>query len=171
MAIESRPNEMLPEPQGDDKQASKESPKVVRESNLLNDWEGPISATQWLGPSPFGNFALHSTSSYGTSLGRSSGIKRETGCSQYYLQIRPPSWLTRRVWDILASNSSSGFKLCLRVYSIVPSDSRVFRSARMGDINGLLDLFNKKLASPFDRNEYGETLIHVYLPGIALLKC
>lgn len=161
-AIESRQNKNLPETLGDSEQKSSDNLKVVHEPNWVNIWEGPMPAIEWLRPSFFGNFALNiKSSSYGARNDKPPRTRRDTSCAQYHLQIRPPSWLTQRAWDIVASNSYSGFKLCLKAYSIVPHNALVFQCARLGDIDGLLDLFNKKLASPFDRNEYGESLIDV----------
>lgn len=84
--------------------------------------------------------------------------------SHYHLQLRPPSWLTRKAWDLLALNSYSGFKFRLRAYSIVPPNAPIFQYASAGNISGLLGLFDQGLGSPFDRNDRGETLLHVTLP-------
>ena len=148
----------------DDKKGSQEDPKAAQGSAWPESWERHMPASKWIGPSIFGSFSLHSaSSSCRIQFDKSPQNQRDTGCSQYYLQIRPPSWITQMAWDILAWKSYTGFKLYFRQFSIVPRDALVFRRARTGDIDGVLDLFNKKLASPFDTDEYGETLLHVCL--------
>jgi len=122
----------------------------------LDAWKWNLPAANWLRPCFFGALTFHN------QFDQTLSARKVECSSQYYLQLRAPSWLTRRAWDIQASkNVYSGFKFHLRTYSIVPGNAPVLICARRGDINGLLDLFAKKLASPFDRDIYGETLIHV----------
>lgn len=83
------------------------------------------------------------------------------GCNKYYLQCKPPNWLTRRAWSIASAISTGGFDIKLRAYSVVPYDSPVFELASRGDIEGLLDLFDRRLASPFDIDENGRNLLSV----------
>ncbi|KAK8143981.1 hypothetical protein G3M48_006489 [Beauveria asiatica] len=55
----------------------------------------------------------------------SDGSMNGTSCDKYYIQIKPPNWITRKAWSIVSSISSSGFNLNLR-YAIVGScDIRV----------------------------------------------
>jgi hypothetical protein len=158
MAPESCHNNVSPET----KEMKEQDTKGTHGSDWLDSWKGPISASQWSGPSYFGSFALTSASStYRILSGQTRQTGRETSYSQHYLQIRPPKWLTRKVWDIIAMSSYSGFKVHIRTYSVVHCSAPVFEYARQGDIDGLLDLFDKQLASPFDRDQWGGTLIQV----------
>ncbi|KAM3562412.1 hypothetical protein ARSEF4850_002802, partial [Beauveria asiatica] len=50
----------------------------------------------------------------------SDGSMNGTSCNKYYIQIKPPNWITRKAWSIVSSISSSGFNLNLRVFSVVP---------------------------------------------------
>ena len=49
----------------------------------------------------------------------------------------------------------------ISAFAIIPSSSKIFKSAASGDIKGLQTLFAKKLASPTDRDINGYTLLHV----------
>ncbi|KAM3562408.1 hypothetical protein ARSEF4850_002798 [Beauveria asiatica] len=44
----------------------------------------------------------------------SDGSMNGTSCNKYYIQIKPPNWITRKAWSIVSSISSSGFNLNLR---------------------------------------------------------
>ncbi|OIW29111.1 hypothetical protein CONLIGDRAFT_645249 [Coniochaeta ligniaria NRRL 30616] len=160
MVAQSCQNSVSPKIQGTNNQDSKGS----LGSHPLGNLQGPMSGTQWLRPSYFVRLALTSASSSHRNMSsKAIQSETETSDSQHYVQIRLPNWLTRKAWDIIATNSYSGFKFHLRAYSIVPWDAPVFWYARNGDINGMLDLFDKRLASPFDRDEYGDTLIDAAL--------
>ncbi|ATY63249.1 hypothetical protein A9K55_007208 [Cordyceps militaris] len=83
------------------------------------------------------------------------------GCNTYYMQLKPPNWLTRKAWSVVSSLSVSGFDITLRAYSVVPRNSPVMECAAVGDVGGLLDLFDKGLASPFDIDPDGNGLLEV----------
>lgn len=83
------------------------------------------------------------------------------GCDKYYFQFKPPNWITRAAWSIASSISTSGFDVRLRAYSVVSEDSPVIELAKCGDIAGLLHLFDRKVASPFDMTEEGFSLLDV----------
>jgi hypothetical protein len=51
----------------------------------------------------------------------------------------------------------------IRPVHIVPDDALVFEFCREGDLNNIQRLFSKGLASPFDTNSNGATLLHVCL--------
>lgn len=53
--------------------------------------------------------------------------------------------------------------LALSSYHIRPWDALVFDYTKKGDLPNLQRLFDKGEASPFDRNPFGETLLHVRL--------
>ncbi|KAF1735008.1 hypothetical protein CRV24_003926 [Beauveria bassiana] len=93
----------------------------------------------------------------------SDGSNHGTTCDKYFIQVKPPNWITRKAWSIVSSISSGGFGFNLRVYSVVPRDSLVLYFARAGDIKSLLALFDQNLASPFDVCEVGQGLLHASL--------
>lgn len=77
------------------------------------------------------------------------------------VEYRGPSWLVNRAWSIQAMQSCSGWTFSPRTYNTVPADAMVFRYGRDGNIKGLQELFDKRAASPFDRNDHGGTPLHV----------
>ncbi len=109
---------------------------------------------------------LEAVTKFSKSLfgGVSVHSKQRTGSIQHYLQLKPPNWLTQKAWSIFTSKSYDGFKFHLRTYSVVPYDAPVIECARRGDIQGMLELFDQKAASPFDISESGDRLIEVSPP-------
>ena len=55
------------------------------------------------------------------------------------------------------------YQICplLSTFAVVPSDAEVFRLVKDNNIEGIQNLFQKRLAAPSDRNESGETLLMV----------
>jgi hypothetical protein len=49
----------------------------------------------------------------------------------------------------------------LRAYNIVPSDSPILEYVQQGNIGEVQKLFEKRKASPYDRDPYGFTLLDV----------
>lgn len=93
----------------------------------------------------FGSIIIHST--------------QNGGATRHDVEFNPPNWLTQKGWSIITSRSYSGFNINLRTYNVVEHDAPVMRLAYLGDIPGLLDLFDRKLASPFDISKGGDRLI------------
>lgn len=81
------------------------------------------------------------------------------GATRHNIELNSPNWFTQKAWSIVASSSCSGFHINLRTYNVVSYNAPVMRLAYRGDIPGLLDLFDRKLASPFDISELGYRLI------------
>ncbi|KGQ05566.1 hypothetical protein BBAD15_g9164 [Beauveria bassiana D1-5] len=95
----------------------------------------------------------------------SAGSMNGSRCDKYYIQVKPPNWITQKAWSIVFSISSGGFNLNLRVYSVVPFNSLVLNYARRGDIKSMLGLFDQNLASPFDVCKHGQGLLHYAIRG------
>ncbi|KAM3546753.1 hypothetical protein ARSEF1564_000329 [Beauveria bassiana] len=57
----------------------------------------------------------------------SAGSVNGSRCDKYYIQVKPPNWITQKAWSIVFSISSGGFNLNLRVYSVVPFNSGSLR--------------------------------------------
>lgn len=55
------------------------------------------------------------------------------------------------------------YQICplLSTFAVVPVDAEVFRLVKDNNVEGIQNLFQKGLAAPSDRNEYGETLLMV----------
>ncbi|KAI4221469.1 MAG: hypothetical protein LQ349_007834 [Xanthoria aureola] len=53
------------------------------------------------------------------------------------------------------------YQICplLSTFAVVPDDAEVFRYVRENNIDGIQDLFQRRLAAPSDRDEYGRTLL------------
>jgi hypothetical protein len=98
------------------------------------------------------------TDSHGIYV-KSKGGKEEKG--KFLVSIRVPVMLVNKVWEFQAMRARQGWDINISTYNIVPDNSLVFLFARSGNIRGLQELFRSGLASPFDRNECGFTVLHV----------
>ncbi|TGO30219.1 hypothetical protein BPAE_0007g01000 [Botrytis paeoniae] len=66
------------------------------------------------------------------------------------------------VWELCAyQQSKSGWTFTMRTYNVIHYNAPVMTLARNGDVAGMQQLFQTRQASPFDVNEYGETILHV----------
>ncbi|KAJ4004321.1 hypothetical protein NW766_011625 [Fusarium irregulare] len=95
-------------------------------------------------PSKLGRFAMAYTTA--------------SGAWQAYVQW--PSWLSSSVYEVQSSPTGCGWMYSYRVYNIVSSDSDIIKRIEKGDKAGVLDLFNKRQASPFDKDENGHSLLY-----------
>lgn len=76
-------------------------------------------------------------------------------------QYRGPAWLINRAWRIQAIKARFGWTFSPRTTYFIPRSSIVFRYAEDNNVNGLQELFDKRVASPFDCDEYGVTILLV----------
>ncbi|KAK8060912.1 hypothetical protein PG996_010842 [Apiospora saccharicola] len=86
-----------------------------------------------------------------------------TGPNDYGVEFRQPWWLAGLAssFTLHMSTYRSGWDVQVRLYSERPESDPVFLMAEDGDVAGLRSLFEQRQASPFDRDEYGRTLLHV----------
>lgn len=96
-------------------------------------------------PSKLGRFALAYTTA--------------TGAWQAYIQW--PSWLSQSVCEIQSSPTLCGWTYNYRMYNIVSTKSEIIQKIRVGDKAGVLELFNSRQASPFDKDQNGQSLLFV----------
>jgi hypothetical protein len=96
-------------------------------------------------PSKLGRFAMAYTTA--------------TGAWQAYVQW--PSWLSSSVCELQSSPTGCGWMYTYRVYNIVSSNSDIVKRIKEGDKAGVLELFSKRQASPFDKDESGHSLLYV----------
>jgi hypothetical protein len=77
-----------------------------------------------------------------------------------------PKWfLTRMVTFMMTITPLAGPVASLKVQRTVPGNSDIFNFAKLGDMNGIKDLFDNGLASPHDvQFDSGITPLHVRLP-------
>jgi hypothetical protein len=97
-------------------------------------------------PSKFGRFAM----AYATT----------TGAWQAYLQL--PSWLSSSVHELQSTPTGCGWTYNYRVYNVVSSESDIIQRIREGDRAGVRELFGTRKASPFDKDEFGHSLLYVW---------
>ncbi|KAI0535007.1 hypothetical protein GGR58DRAFT_27062 [Xylaria digitata] len=81
-------------------------------------------------------------------------------------RFRLPFWLSRTTWELQSSRSYGNWKLNLRCYSVVPVVSEVLEIAQYGTPRELEMLCARGLASPYDRDDDGWTLLHWAMWGL-----
>ncbi|KAI6769778.1 hypothetical protein HG530_004407 [Fusarium avenaceum] len=69
-------------------------------------------------------------------------------------------WLSQSVLELQSNPTLWSSNYSFRVYNIVSYDSDVVQMVRKGDKNGVLQLFSSRKASPFDKDEYGSSLLY-----------
>jgi hypothetical protein len=74
-----------------------------------------------------------------------------------------PKWLfgVSNAIEIYGSRANAGWNFNIQVYKVVPRRSPVFELIEDDDIIGIQHLFSTGQASPFDRDEYGYTVLDV----------
>lgn len=82
-----------------------------------------------------------------------------TGAWQAYLQL--PSWLSSSVYELQSTPTGCGWTYNYRVYNVIPSNSKIIQKITEGDKDGILELFKAREASPFDKDERGQSLLYV----------
>ncbi|KAI1453100.1 hypothetical protein F4805DRAFT_388003 [Annulohypoxylon moriforme] len=75
--------------------------------------------------------------------------------------VQSPTWLSWRSWELHSIKATGSWQYNLRSYSVVPDDSEIMELAKRGHSNDMRKLFEAGLASPYDRDKYGCTLLHV----------
>ena len=71
-----------------------------------------------------------------------------------------PRWLINRAWSLHAVYAASGWTFKPRMMNVIPEDSKLFRCAERGDVQGIRELFASREASPFDCTSHGLTVLH-----------
>ncbi|KAI0839207.1 hypothetical protein F5Y06DRAFT_286714 [Hypoxylon sp. FL0890] len=82
--------------------------------------------------------------------------------SSYTILLQAPMWLSRRSWELHCIRACGAWQLNLRCYLFVPYYSKAMGLARSrrGSPRDMQKLFDAGLASPYDRCEFGRTLLH-----------
>jgi len=92
-----------------------------------------------------------------------SGSESKKSQYQLYVSYRMPPWMLNRMWELRARSLRDGWAFKISTYNIIPPASLLFWYANAednDDISGIKTLFEQRVASPFDRNEYGYTALH-----------
>ncbi|WAO84119.1 Hypothetical protein NCS54_00132500 [Fusarium falciforme] len=74
--------------------------------------------------------------------------------------IQWPSWLSQSVCEIQSSPTLGGWTYNYRMYNIISSKSEIIKRIKVGDKDGVLELFNSRKASPFDKDDEGNSLLY-----------
>lgn len=82
-----------------------------------------------------------------------------TGAWQAYLQL--PKWISQSVVELQSNPTSWSANYSFRVYNVVSFDSDIVQCVRKGDKKGVVELFNSRQASPYDKDQYGSSLLYV----------
>ncbi|KAF4629247.1 hypothetical protein G7Y89_g8899 [Cudoniella acicularis] len=91
---------------------------------------------------------------------KSSQTPREEDRDEIRAYFRSPAWLINRAWEIEGRKALSGWDFSVSTYNFVSTTSMIFKYAQTGTIVQLQELFQNRLASPLDTDEYGHTVLH-----------
>ncbi|KAI2469516.1 hypothetical protein F4781DRAFT_213381 [Annulohypoxylon bovei var. microspora] len=80
--------------------------------------------------------------------------------SGHAILLQAPAWLSQRSWELHSIKANGDWKFYLRSYSLIPQGSEIVKLVRKGSPNDMQKLFDAGLASPYDRDQFGYTLLH-----------
>ncbi|EWG36679.1 hypothetical protein FVEG_00596 [Fusarium verticillioides 7600] len=69
-------------------------------------------------------------------------------------------WLSPSVYELQSTPTGYGWTYNYRVYNVVSYESDIIQRIQKGDRAGVLELFGNRKASPFDKDEYGHSLLY-----------
>lgn len=91
-----------------------------------------------------------------------SQVSRRSICSGTRLfHFSTPEWISNTIWQFEMRRSIVGLNIMLRTYGVIPMDAPILRACIRGDAVEMQRLFDKRLASPFDRSQLGDSLWEV----------
>jgi hypothetical protein len=110
-------------------------------------------------------------------------VRANVWCVAYYIGINPLKKLLNKAWDLQISAACSGWNFGFRTYAVIADffdmpwleekvDSSLYRPANVqflrtlheGTLEELFKLFRDGLATPFLKDQHGNTLLHVSIP-------
>ena len=115
----------------------------------------------WSFLSLFGSIEYRRGSYYTINKAQLGKSTTEQEREEVIAQYRAPAWLVNRAWRIQALKASSGWAFIPRTMNIVPKESKIFKYAWEGNIEGLRELLNRHEASPFDCDVCNRTALQV----------
>ncbi|KAJ3522352.1 hypothetical protein NM208_g12897 [Fusarium decemcellulare] len=95
---------------------------------------------------------------YPSKLGRFA-LAYTTGTGAWQAYVQWPSWLSSSVCEVQSSPAVCGWTYSYRVYNIISPKSEIITKITTGDKAGVLELFNSRKASPFDKDPQGCSLL------------
>lgn len=146
--LEKKPSLKAIQGANDDESEKPDDSGTTKGAQLMLPTTSQLPArTRTFSPSKTGRFSI----SYVTNTGAWQA------CVQW------PSWLSQSVVEIQSNPTLWSSTYSFRTYNIVSFDSDIVQMVRDGDKNGVLELFRSRQASPFDKDEYGSSLLFVML--------
>jgi hypothetical protein len=80
-------------------------------------------------------------------------------------RINIPTWLVvGRQFEFSGYCATPGWNFTFRTYNLASHSAPIWQCVAHGDIIGVQTLFKEGKASPFDKNDWGCTLLEVSLP-------
>ncbi|KAF7181278.1 hypothetical protein CNMCM7691_000496 [Aspergillus felis] len=76
------------------------------------------------------------------------------------LSFRTPLLFVDKFWNINITGINSGWDFSIRSYNVIPDKSAIIHHCQNGNIEEIQRLFDNHLASPFDCDEHGWSLLH-----------
>lgn len=95
-----------------------------------------------------------------TKTGIFGKILVNTSSSGRSILFQAPRWLSWRSWELHSAKATGAWQFYLRSYSTICFPSKILCIARDGCVEDMQKLFDTGLASPYDRNPNGFTLLH-----------
>lgn len=87
----------------------------------------------------------------------------------FQLSIQAPSWLTGSVYSFMAQKSYQGWQLNLRAYEVVGHFSEeLLDCIGNDDSSGTLQVLSKYNMTPFVKDKFGKSLLHVRKFALAM---
>lgn len=88
-------------------------------------------------------------------------IERLEYGSSHTSSLRIRDWLTQRMWKVQNTTGWGGWQFSMQVHNTIPDNGLVMRCIRRDDAARLLQLFDDRKASPYDRSTDDRTLLYV----------
>ncbi|GIJ83297.1 hypothetical protein Asppvi_002116 [Aspergillus pseudoviridinutans] len=74
--------------------------------------------------------------------------------------FRTPLLFVDKFWNLNITEINSGWNFGIRSYNVIPDNSAIIHHCQSGNIEEIQRLFDNRLASPFDCDEDGWSLLH-----------
>ncbi|KAK0384165.1 hypothetical protein NLU13_8254 [Sarocladium strictum] len=90
-------------------------------------------------------------------LGKAAVARKDTDDS-WTFRLETPKWWSGVAYELTYRSQLSSY--IFRVYNVVSSDSEIVQSVTEGDTAKVRELFQARLASPYDVDDEGQSLLH-----------
>lgn len=101
---------------------------------------------------------------------KNGGDKADVERHEIRVYFRAPAWLLNRAWELEGRRACFGWNFNLSTHNFIASKSDIFKYAQTRGVNDIKDLFKNHSASPFDTDEFGQTVLHVSCVIYNLMK-